>query len=157
MLDRSVLLTCGSKTDRLLTMEINPGLIIPDSELIFSFVRSSGPGGQNVNKVATAAQLRFDVRNSPSLHCRNERTTGHLAGTRMTLDGMLVIEAKRYRTQEQNRADALLRLAVLLEKASHRPRVRHATRPSLTARIKRVETKKKRGTVKKLRQPSSEE
>ena len=80
-----------------------------------------------------------------------------LAGARMTQAGMLVIEAKRYRTQEQNRADALLRLAVLIEKASHRPRVRHATQPSLTARIKRVETKKKRGAVKKLRQPSSEE
>lgn len=80
-----------------------------------------------------------------------------LAGSRMTLEGTLVIEAKRYRTQEQNRADALLRLAALLEKASHSPRVRHATRPSLTARIKRVETKKKHGITKKQRQSASEE
>jgi ribosome-associated protein len=75
----------------------------------------------------------------------------------MTRDGILVIEAKRYRTQEQNRADALMRLAAMVEKATHRPRVRHATRPSMSARIKRVETKKKRGAVKKLRQPSPEE
>jgi ribosome-associated protein len=135
-------------------MEIKPGLSIHDSELLFSFVRSSGPGGQNVNKVATAAQLRFDVRNSPSLTAEVKERLARLAGTRMTQDGMLVIEAKRYRTQEQNRADALLRLAVLIEKATHRPRVRHATRPSLSARVKRVETKKKRGAVKKLRQPS---
>ncbi len=138
-------------------MEFKPGLTIPDSELIFSFVRSSGPGGQNVNKVATAAQLRFNVRNSPSLTAEMKERLLALAGSRMTLEGTLVIEAKRYRTQEQNRTDALLRLAVLLEKASLRPRTRHATRPSLTARIKRVETKKKRGAVKKLRQPSSEE
>jgi ribosome-associated protein len=138
-------------------VEIAPGLTIPENELTFCFVRSSGPGGQNVNKVATAAQLRFDVRNSPSLTSEvKERLVG-LAGTRMTQDGMLVIEAKRYRTQEQNRADALLRLAILLEKATHRPKVRHATRPSLSARIKRVESKKKRGAVKKQRQPSDED
>jgi ribosome-associated protein len=138
-------------------MEIKPGLTIPDGELVFSFVRSSGPGGQNVNKVATAAQLRFDVRHSPSLSAEMKDRVLKLAGSRMTLEGTLVIEAKRYRTQEQNRADALLRLAVLLEKASHRPRVRHATRPSLTARIKRVETKKKHGITKKQRQSASEE
>jgi len=132
-------------------------ITIPDSELSFSFVRSSGPGGQNVNKVATAAQLRFDVRNSHSLTAEVKERLARLAGTRMTQDGMLVIEAKRYRTQEQNRADALLRLAGLIEKATHRPRVRHATRPSLSARVKRLETKKKRGAVKKLRQPSNVE
>jgi len=138
-------------------MEIIPGLTIPENELTFSFIRSSGPGGQNVNKVATAAQLRFDVRNSPYLTAEMKERLAGMAGTRMTQDGILVIEAKRYRTQEQNRADALMRLAVMVEKATHRPRVRHATRPSLTARIKRVETKKKRGAVKKLRQPSREE
>ena len=138
-------------------MEIIPGLTIPENELTFSFIRSSGPGGQNVNKVATAAQLRFDVRNSPYLTAEMKERLAGMAGTRMTQDGILVIEAKRYRTQEQNRADALMRLAVMVEKATHRPRVRHATRPSLTARVKRVETKKKRGAVKKLRQPSREE
>jgi ribosome-associated protein len=138
-------------------MEIKPGLVIPDGELIFSFVRSSGPGGQNVNKVATAAQLRFDLRNSPSLSAEMKERLVKLAGSRITMDGILVIEAKRYRTQEQNRSDALLRLTVLLEKASHRPIVRHATRPSLTARIKRVETKKKHGITKKQRQSTREE
>jgi len=138
-------------------VEITPGLTIPENELTFSFVRSSGPGGQNVNKVATAAQLRFDVRNSPSLTMEVKERLVSLAGSRMTQDGMLVIEARRYRTQEQNRADALLRLGVLLEKATQRPKVRHATRPSLSARIKRVESKKKRGAVKKQRQPSDED
>ena len=123
-------------------MEIKPGFTIPENELIFSFVRSSGPGGQNVNKVATAAQLRFDVRNSPSLTAEMKERLISLAGSRMTQDGILVIEAKRYRTQEQNRADALLRLAVLLEKASHRPKVRHATRPSLTRALNGWKPKK---------------
>ena len=104
-------------------------ITIPDSELSFSFVRSSGPGGQNVNKVATAAQLRFDLRNSPSLPAEVKERLAKLAGSRLTQDGMLMIEAKRYRSQEQNRADALLRLAALIEKATHRPRVRHSTRP----------------------------
>ena len=137
-------------------MEITPTLSIPDNELTFSFVRSSGPGGQNVNKVATAAQLRFDVRNSPSLPAEVKERLIKLAGYRMTQDGVLVIEAKRYRAQEQNRADALLRLTVLLEKAARRPRVRHATRPSRAARVKRVESKKKRGAVKKQRQSLDE-
>ena len=137
-------------------MEITPTLSIPDNELTFSFVRSSGPGVQNVNKVATAAQLRFDVRNSPSLPAEVKERLIKLAGYRMTQDGVLVIEAKRYRAQEQNRADALLRLTVLLEKAARRPRVRHATRPSLAARVKRVESKKKRGAVKKQRQSLDE-
>jgi len=138
-------------------VEITPGFTIQENELIFSFVRSSGPGGQNVNKVATAAQLRFDVRNSPSLTVEVKEQLTKMAGTRITQEGILVIEAKRYRTQEQNRADALLRLAVLLEKATHRPKVRHPTRPSLSARVKRVESKKKRGAVKKQRQPSDED
>ncbi len=133
-----------------------PTITIPESELTFSFVRSSGPGGQNVNKVATAAQLRFDVRNSPSLTAEVKERLVRLAGTRMTQDGVLVIEAKRYRTQEQNRADALLRLTDLLEKAARQPRVRHATQPSLAARVKRVESKKKRGAVKKQRQSVDE-
>jgi ribosome-associated protein len=138
-------------------MELTSGLKIQENELIFSFVRSSGPGGQNVNKVATSAQLRFDVRNSPSLTAEMKERLARLAGNRMTNDGTLVIEAKRYRTQEQNRADALLRLEVLLEKAAIQPKIRHATRPSLRARLTRVATKKKRGAVKKLRQPSNEE
>jgi ribosome-associated protein len=137
-------------------LQITSSIAIPDNELTFTFVRSSGPGGQNVNKVATAVQLRFDVLNSPSLPAEVKERLARLAGTRMTQDGVLVIEAKRYRTQEQNRADALLRLVGLLEKAAHQPRVRHATRPSLAARGKRVESKKKRGAVKKQRQSIDE-
>jgi len=137
-------------------MEITTTLSISDDELIFIFIRASGPGGQNVNKVATAAQLRFDVHNSPSLPAEVKQRLVKLAGTRMTQDGVLVIEAKRYRTQEQNRADALHRLNVLLEKAIRRPKVRLATRPSLSARLKRLESKKKRAAVKKQRQPLDE-
>ena len=138
-------------------MEFNSGLPIQENELIFSFVHSSGPGGQNINKLATAAQLRFDVRNSPSLPEEMKRRLTSLAGSRMTNFGVLIIEAKRYRTREQNRADALFRLAGLLEKAAIRPKNRLATRPSKTSRIKRMATKKKRGDVKKLRRPSGEE
>jgi len=127
-------------------------ITIPESELSFSYIRSSGPGGQNVNKVTTAVQLRFDVRNSPSITEEVKARLVKLAGSRMTQEGIMVIEAKRHRTQDQNRAEALLRLEAFLEKASRRPRPRHATRPSLSAQIKRVETKKKRGAVKKLRQ-----
>jgi ribosome-associated protein len=133
-------------------MQITPTLTILESELSFSFVRASGPGGQNINKVATAVQLRFDVRNSASLPIDLKERLIKLAGARMTQDGELLIEAKRYRTQEQNRADALLRLTGLLEKASRRPRIRRATRPNLAARAKRIETKKKRGVIKKQRQ-----
>jgi ribosome-associated protein len=137
-------------------MEITPTLSIPDNELTFTFVRSSGPGGQNVNKVATAAQLRFDVRNSVSLTVEVKERLVKLAGVRITQDGILIIEAKRYRTQEQNRADALLRLSALIQKAAYRPRTRLATRPGLSARTKRIESKKKRGAVKKQRQSLEE-
>jgi ribosome-associated protein len=129
-------------------MDIKPDLTIPDSELSFSFVRSAGPGGQNVNKVATAAQLHFDVRNSLALTAEVKERLVKLAGTRMTQDGMLVIEAKRYRTQEQNRADAILRLTELVRKATIRPKRRRATRPTAASKERRVEAKKKRGAIK---------
>ena len=132
-------------------MEIKPGLSIPDSELSISFIRSSGPGGQNVNKVATAAQLRYDVRNSPALPVEVKERLAKLAGNRMTQDGILVIEAKRYRTQEQNRADALLRLTDLIQKALVRPKRRWSTRPTAASRERRVVEKKKRGAIKLIR------
>ena len=137
-------------------MDTKSPILIPDDELDFSYIRSSGPGGQNVNKVASAVQLRFDVRNSPSLPPEIKERLVRLAGARMTQEGELIIEAKRYRSQERNRSDALIRLAGLLEKAVQRPNVRHATRPSLSARNKRIESKKKRGSVKKLRQSLEE-
>jgi ribosome-associated protein len=136
-------------------LQITPSISIPDNELIFTFVRSSGPGGQNVNKVATAAQLRFDVRNSPSLPADVRERLIKLAGYRMTQDGILVVEAKRYRTQEQNRSDAEQRLVTLIQKALVRPKRRRPTRPSATAKAKRVDTKKRRGTIKRLRRVPS--
>lgn len=131
--------------------ELNPSLRIDEKELHFDFIRASGPGGQNVNKVATSVQLRLDVRNSPSLEPNVKERLIKLAGSRMTDEGILIIEAKRFRTQEQNRADALARLLLLIHKASIQPRVRRATRPSLSAKMKRVASKKKRGVTKQAR------
>jgi ribosome-associated protein len=136
-------------------LQITSTLTIPDSELTVTFIHSSGPGGQNVNKVATAAQLRFDVRNSPSLPTEVKARLIKLAGYRVTQDGILVVEAKRYRTQEQNRTDAELRLVTLIQKALVRPKRRRPTRPSATAKAKRVDTKKRRGTIKRLRRVPS--
>ena len=135
-------------------MQITPALFISDRELSFSFIHSAGPGGQNINKTATAVQLRFDVLNSLSLPAEIKARLIILAGTRMTQEGKLLIEAKRFRTREQNRTDALHRLAVLIEKAARPTRPRRPTRPSLAAQAKRVETKKKRGILKKERQLS---
>src|SRR5262249_26481718 len=114
------------------------------------FVRGSGPGGQNVNKVATAVELRFDVRASPLPEDVKERLAG-LAGSRITADGVLVIDSREYRTQAQNREAARERLAALLEQASRRPKKRRPTRPRAAAREQRLETKKRRGQVKASR------
>lgn len=132
-------------------LEISPNIHIDESELIFDYIRSAGPGGQNVNKVATAVQMRFDVKNTPSLPPQVRVRLIKLAGSRMTDEGVLVIEAKHYRTQEQNRADAILRLSTLIEKALVEPKTRRATRPSLSAKAERVADKKKRGEVKQTR------
>lgn len=132
-------------------IEITPGVALDESEIQIDFVRSTGPGGQNVNKVATAAQLRFDVRNSPSLSPEVKERLIRLAGSRMTVEGVLIIEARRYRTQEQNRYDALQRLIHLIRTALEPPKMRKPTRPSLTARAARVGAKKKRGELKRIR------
>jgi ribosome-associated protein len=132
-------------------IEITPTLSLDDSEISLEFIRASGPGGQNVNKVATAVQLRFDLRNSPSLADDVKERLTKLAGSRLTDDGILLIEAKRYRTQEQNRADAILRLTELIQKALVPPKRRRATRPTLASKTERIQSKKRRGEIKKLR------
>lgn len=132
-------------------IEITPAVHIEESELQFVFVRSSGPGGQNVNKVASSVQLRFDVRDSPSLQAEVKERLIKLAGSRVTEEGILIIEAKRYRTQDQNRQDAIRRLVAWIQKALEKPKERKATRPSITAKAARVVDKKKRGETKRIR------
>ncbi len=122
-----------------------------DSELSLEYIRSSGPGGQNVNKVATAVQLRFDIANSPSLASDLKGRLIRLAGKRATADGVLIIEAKQFRTQEKNREDAIERFYELIQKASVKPKPRQKTKPTRASKEKRLEGKKKRGEIKKNR------
>lgn len=133
-------------------LEITPSVSIDENEIRIDFVRSSGPGGQNVNKVSTAAQLRFDVAHTPSLSDEVKERLVKLAGSRMTTEGVLVIEAHQYRTQEQNRADALLRLTDLIREAARKPRPRKKTRPHAGAVAERLDQKKQRGEIKRIRQ-----
>ncbi len=132
-------------------LEITPTLSIDERELQIDFVRASGPGGQNVNKVSTAAQLRFDVRGSASLPEEAKARLIRLGGSRVTADGVLVLEAKRFRTQEGNRADAILRFTELVRQAAKKPKKRRATRPTLASKEERLKAKKIRSSVKKGR------
>lgn len=132
-------------------IQITDTLALDESEMEFSFIRASGPGGQNVNKVSSAVQMRFDARRSPSLTNDVSIRLQKLAGARLTQDGVIVITAARHRTQERNRADAIERLVDLITKAAVAPTVRRPTRPTRASKQRRLEGKSLRGGVKALR------
>jgi ribosome-associated protein len=132
-----------------MSLHVTPRIVIPDDELVERFIRSSGPGGQNVNKVASAVQLRFDVRRSPSL--TELARSVLLLGGGLTRDGILVITAQRFREQERNRADARARLAQIIRRAATPPKPRRATRVPKSSKRKRLESKKHRADIKRGR------
>jgi ribosome-associated protein len=133
-------------------IRVTDSISIDESELDESFIRASGPGGQHVNKTETAVQLRFDIRRSPSLPNDVAVRLMKLAGSRLTQDGVIVITAQNERSQKRNREEALARLVGLIREAAVRPVPRRATKPTKASKQKRIETKKRRGGIKTLRQ-----
>jgi ribosome-associated protein len=133
-------------------LDVTPNITINESELEESFIRASGPGGQKVNKAATAVQLRFDVASSPSLPDPVRQRLMRLAGNRMTGEGVLVIEAQQFRSQEQNRQNARDRLANLIRRAAEKPKKRRKTKPSRAAKERRLQEKRRRSEKKRRRQ-----
>lgn len=134
-------------------LSVTPDITIPEREIILEFVRASGPGGQKVNKTATAVQLRFDIVNSSSLPDDVRQRLLRLGGKRVTEDGILILQARRYRTQEKNRQDAIDRLRLLIERASRRPKIRRKLKPSLSSKRRRLELKRRQTEKKHWRRP----
>ena len=134
-------------------IRVTDAIAIDERDIQEDFIRSSGPGGQNVNKVATAVQLRFDVANCPSLPDDVRERLIRLAGKRITAGGVLIVEARRFRTQERNRRDALDRLVKLIGRAAQKPKTRRRTRPTLASRQRRLEAKRRQSQAKRLRKP----
>jgi ribosome-associated protein len=138
------------------TIEVTGDISLDKNELEFNFIRASGPGGQNVNKVASAVQLRFDVLNSPSLPVEVRARLIRLARKRISEDGILIIEARRHRTQEQNREDALARLVELIRRAAEKPKERRRSQVPRAEKLRRLEEKRRRSVVKRTRRLGDE-
>jgi ribosome-associated protein len=136
-------------------LQITPTIAIDESEIQQEFMRASGPGGQHVNKTATAVQLRFDVRHSPSLPDDVRERLMRLAGKRLTEDGILIITARQYRSQERNRQDAIERLVALIRAAARKPRFRRKTKPTPASKRRRLDAKRRRSNTKRMRRPVS--
>ena len=134
-------------------IQITDNIAIGEREIRQEFIRASGPGGQNVNKVSTAVKLRFDVRNSPSLPDDVRTRLIRMAGRRITEEGVLIIDARRFRTQERNRQDAIDRLVELIRKAAEKPKPRLKTGPSLGSKRRRLDTKRRHAETKRMRRP----